>query len=54
MQVKSVKFNLSGKDEDEVRIISFFYKSLDFSLFTLVDTIEISDRHFNYNDIIKN
>ena len=54
MQVKIVKFDLTCRNEEEERIISYFYKSLDFSLFTQIDTIEIADIHLNFNDILQN
>ncbi len=54
MQVKSVKFELACRNEEDERIISYFYKSLDFSLFTQIDTIEIADSQLNFDDILQN
>ncbi len=51
MQVKSVKFDLTCRNKEDERIISYFNKSLDFSLFTQINTIEIADSHLNFDDI---
>jgi hypothetical protein len=53
IKFKCLKFDQTRKNEDDVRIRTFFYKSLDFSMFTFIDTIELGDSHFNYDDIVK-
>jgi hypothetical protein len=52
--VNSLKFDETRKDEDHIRIRSEFYQSLDFSLYTKLDTIELADQHFYYDGINKN
>lgn len=34
--------------------MKYFYNYLDFSMFTLLNTIELADSNFDYDEIIKN
>ena len=38
---------------EEIEIRIFFYSTLDFSMFSHLDTVELADSFFNYNEFLK-